>query len=128
MAKFCIWYDEYDFRHEAHSEEDAHLRAASMGLRCTRVEDNPEYTLSDAIDDLAPEIVSQSAGDREQIALEDKDVLARANAVLFNQLDALKNKCQDLETAIAAWNTEQHTLNKEYAEPVFVELSRRLLA
>ncbi len=93
---------------EAHDEADARVRAEQAGCHPDHfhVEENPEYGIEDALSEAAPEVVGQSAAD----ALKDQDdkrVLAEANATMFHQLDALKNKNIELENeAVALRNIE----------------------
>lgn len=141
---------------EAHSEQDARVRAEQADCHPDHfhVEENPEYTLDDAMTDVAPEVIGQAAAD----ALKDQDdkrVLAEANATMFHQLDELKNKnialeaeaitlrnqeralaalqskCHDLKAVVLAWNSERHAnlqgSGAEYIEPAFMELIRALI-
>ncbi len=98
---------------EAHSEADARIRAEqfnatpwALNLATLHVEENPEYGIEDALSEAAPEVVGQSAADtlKDQ---DDKRVLAEANATMFHQLDAMKNKNIELENeAVTLRNIE----------------------
>lgn len=112
---------------EGHSDEDCHVRAASIGaVKNIVIEENPEYSIEDMIED-GKEVV-MTTPDRNSADKSDKQVLAEANASLFNKLDALKNKCLDIQAVILAWNTEQIAEKKEgYTEPAFVALARELV-
>lgn len=142
MAKPYKWKgkleDGTEVAGEAFYEVDVKRRADSMGCTEFTYEANPEYTDADlGMEVETPEIVSHTASDRLSVEKTDKQVLAEANTTLFNQLDALKNKCLGVQAAIIAWNTDQHVmarqakdeglLGREYTEPAWMELVRDLI-
>ena len=120
---------------EAHNNEDAALRAESYEVAEFSVEPNPDYKepqMTDAEEEEAEKDIV-TASDLAARDKTDKQVLAEANATLFNQLDALKNKCLDLQAVLTAWNTEQHSkaaagnADATYVEPDWMELVRKLV-
>ena len=107
---------------EAHSEEDVHIRARSMGCEDYTFEANPEAALIAEEAKVIEEV--ERIGDT---ALH----LSEVNAALFAQVDAFKNRCMDLQTAIFQWNTEEEAASIEKghfrAEPAWLQLVRELL-
>lgn len=160
MSKAYRWFGmtatEEKIQGEAHTAEDAQVRAQAAG--CVpgnfHVEVNPEFGIDDDLTAHAPEVVGQTASDtlKDQ---DDKRVLAEANATMFHQLDAaknqiidleakvtsmlnlgaamdaLENKCKDLQALLVAWNSEQQAKQDiggpAYVEPAFMELIRSLI-
>lgn len=111
MAKPYIWTGKTEagdeIKGEGYDDEDCRLRAESMGCIEHRVEENPEYTVTDEIDELTPEVVSHSGKD---LQMEDSmQNLAVANAKMFEQLNALKNIAAtgvNLATMVQAYYTK----------------------
>lgn len=118
---------------EGHSEEDCAARAEAAGAIAHAVSPNASEEDSTAPDPDAllssPEIEAPREADPDGDSLHH---LAQANAKLFGQLNAAKEKIFALVTLIFAWNSEQQALaqaqSQEYAEPPFVALAREASA
>lgn len=93
MAKPYLWNGKTEagdeIKGEGYDDADCRLRAESMGCIEHRIEENPDYTVTDEIAETSPEVVSYSGKDlQSEDSLQN---LALANTKMFEQLNALKN-------------------------------------
>lgn len=110
MAKPLKWTgktgDNTEITGEGYDDNDCRLRAESQGCVEFRVEENPDYTVTDEIAELTPEVVHYSGKDAQ--GEDSLQHLALANAKMFEQLNSHKNAAnlgKDLAHMFIAWHS-----------------------